>query len=206
MVGHAKTCLVLAGGFLLWPPADTSHLPTQLVGVSVAVLGCMLYFFFNVCFFFRRLGRRPRLRALRPSQAERGYRPERLVRPPLPRAAAVGRDRPPAEVRDTTRDTAEMQLEIQPRCSPRYSRDTAGMQPRCSRSSRDPDEILPSSCPAPAEAQLAYSRGTYSRGCTTPSTPPPANQVRAAACVGGAHPGGGPIRVGRQGGLIIMIN
>uniref|UniRef100_A0A7S3WG32 Sugar phosphate transporter domain-containing protein n=1 Tax=Emiliania huxleyi TaxID=2903 RepID=A0A7S3WG32_EMIHU len=43
VVGHAKTCLVLAGGFLLWPPADTSHLPTQLVGVSVAVLGCVLY-------------------------------------------------------------------------------------------------------------------------------------------------------------------
>lgn len=43
VVGHAKTCLVLAGGYLLWPPQDTSQLLDNVLGVSVAMLGCILY-------------------------------------------------------------------------------------------------------------------------------------------------------------------
>lgn len=43
VVGHAKTCLVLAGGYLLWPPQDTSQLFNNVMGVSVAMLGCVLY-------------------------------------------------------------------------------------------------------------------------------------------------------------------
>eukprot|EP00967_Tisochrysis_lutea_P077423 scaffold105137_cov37-Tisochrysis_lutea.AAC.2 len=43
VVGHAKTCLVLAGGYLLWPPQDTSQLAHNVLGVSIAMVGCILY-------------------------------------------------------------------------------------------------------------------------------------------------------------------
>ena len=43
VVGHAKTCLVLTGGYLLWPPADRSQLSYHACGVSIALCGCFLY-------------------------------------------------------------------------------------------------------------------------------------------------------------------
>ena len=117
MVGHAKTCLVLAGGFLLWPPADTSHLPTQLVGVSVAVLGCVLYFFLTCVSF---LGVSVAVLGcvlyghLKLSEAT-GRRDlcDRLCPAPL---LWVATDPPPRS-------------EIQPEIQPRHSGDAAEMQP-----------------------------------------------------------------------------
>merc|ERR1719230_483115 len=45
VVGHAKTCLVLVGGYVLFPAklADTQQLYNNIVGVSVAMIGVVLY-------------------------------------------------------------------------------------------------------------------------------------------------------------------
>ena len=45
VVGHAKTCLVLAGGYLLFPSklADTQQLYNNIAGVSFAMIGVILY-------------------------------------------------------------------------------------------------------------------------------------------------------------------
>uniref|UniRef100_A0A7S0QAW9 Sugar phosphate transporter domain-containing protein n=1 Tax=Coccolithus braarudii TaxID=221442 RepID=A0A7S0QAW9_9EUKA len=43
VIGHAKTCFVLAGGFLLWPLADSTQLINNVIGVSTAMVGCILY-------------------------------------------------------------------------------------------------------------------------------------------------------------------
>ena len=43
VVGHTKTCLVLTGGFLLWPLASRQQLINNVIGVSVAMVGCVLY-------------------------------------------------------------------------------------------------------------------------------------------------------------------
>ena len=45
VVGHAKTCLVLVGGYLLFPSklADTQALYNNILGVSVAMVGVILY-------------------------------------------------------------------------------------------------------------------------------------------------------------------
>jgi len=43
VVGHAKTCLVLAGGFILWPVSDTQQMINNAIGVGVAFVGCVLY-------------------------------------------------------------------------------------------------------------------------------------------------------------------
>ena len=45
VVGHAKTCLVLAGGYLLFPAklSDTQQLYNNIMGVSVAMVGVILY-------------------------------------------------------------------------------------------------------------------------------------------------------------------
>ena len=45
VVGHAKTCLVLAGGYMLFPAklADTQQLYNNIMGVSVAMIGVILY-------------------------------------------------------------------------------------------------------------------------------------------------------------------
>lgn len=45
VVGHAKTCLVLVGGYVLFPTkmADTQQLINNIAGVSVAMLGVILY-------------------------------------------------------------------------------------------------------------------------------------------------------------------
>jgi len=45
VVGHAKTCLVLIGGYVLFPAknADPQQMYNNIAGVSVAFLGCILY-------------------------------------------------------------------------------------------------------------------------------------------------------------------
>ena len=44
MVGHAKTCLVLAGGYLFFPMTGTmQQLYNNIMGVSVAMVGVVLY-------------------------------------------------------------------------------------------------------------------------------------------------------------------
>jgi len=45
VVGHAKTCLVLVGGYVLFPSklADTQALYNNIAGVSVAMVGVILY-------------------------------------------------------------------------------------------------------------------------------------------------------------------
>jgi solute carrier family 35 protein E3 len=45
VVGHAKTCLVLVGGYLLFPSklADTQQLYNNIAGVSFAMIGVILY-------------------------------------------------------------------------------------------------------------------------------------------------------------------
>jgi len=45
VVGHAKTCLVLVGGYLLFPSklGDTQQLYNNIMGVSVAMIGVILY-------------------------------------------------------------------------------------------------------------------------------------------------------------------
>jgi len=45
VVGHAKTCLVLIGGYLLFPAklADSQQLYNNVMGVSVAMIGVILY-------------------------------------------------------------------------------------------------------------------------------------------------------------------
>ena len=45
VVGHAKTCLVLVGGYVLFPSklADTTQLYNNIMGVSVAMIGVILY-------------------------------------------------------------------------------------------------------------------------------------------------------------------
>lgn len=45
VVGHAKTCLVLAGGYLFFPAKlnDTQQLYNNIMGVSVAMVGVILY-------------------------------------------------------------------------------------------------------------------------------------------------------------------
>ena len=45
VVGHAKTCLVLVGGYLLFPAklSDTQQLYNNIMGVSVAMIGVILY-------------------------------------------------------------------------------------------------------------------------------------------------------------------
>jgi len=48
VVGHAKTCLVLVGGYVLFPakvnsPAAVRQMYNNIAGVSVAFVGCVLY-------------------------------------------------------------------------------------------------------------------------------------------------------------------
>lgn len=43
VVGHTKTCLVLAGGFILWPVSNVQQMIDNAIGVGVAFLGCVLY-------------------------------------------------------------------------------------------------------------------------------------------------------------------
>jgi hypothetical protein len=45
VVGHAKTCLVLVGGYMLFPAklSDTEQLMNNIMGVSVAMVGVILY-------------------------------------------------------------------------------------------------------------------------------------------------------------------
>merc|ERR1719230_326507 len=45
VVGHAKTCLVLIGGYVLFPAklGDTQQLYNNIMGVSVAMIGVILY-------------------------------------------------------------------------------------------------------------------------------------------------------------------
>jgi solute carrier family 35 protein E3 len=45
VVGHAKTCLVLTGGYIMFPAAagDLQRLYNNIAGVSVAMLGVILY-------------------------------------------------------------------------------------------------------------------------------------------------------------------
>lgn len=45
VVGHAKTCLVLVGGYVLFPAKlnDTQQLMNNILGVSVAMVGVILY-------------------------------------------------------------------------------------------------------------------------------------------------------------------
>jgi len=45
VVGHAKTCLVLIGGYVLFPAKaqDTQQFYNNIAGVSVAFIGCILY-------------------------------------------------------------------------------------------------------------------------------------------------------------------
>merc|ERR1711988_331098 len=44
VVGHAKTCLVLAGGYLFFPMTGTmQQLYNNIMGVSVAMVGVVLY-------------------------------------------------------------------------------------------------------------------------------------------------------------------
>lgn len=45
VVGHAKTCLVLVGGYVLFPSklADTTQLYNNIAGVSFAMIGVILY-------------------------------------------------------------------------------------------------------------------------------------------------------------------
>jgi len=45
VVGHAKTCLVLVGGYLMFPSkaADTAQLQNNILGVAVAMIGVVLY-------------------------------------------------------------------------------------------------------------------------------------------------------------------
>lgn len=42
-MGHTKTCLVLAGGFVLWPINDHERLVSNVIGLSIAMGGCILY-------------------------------------------------------------------------------------------------------------------------------------------------------------------
>lgn len=45
VIGHAKTCLVLAGGFLFFPShgKQNEQLYSQIAGMSVAMVGVVLY-------------------------------------------------------------------------------------------------------------------------------------------------------------------
>jgi len=44
VVGHAKTCLVLAGGYIFFPMTGTvQQLYNNIAGVSVAMVGVVLY-------------------------------------------------------------------------------------------------------------------------------------------------------------------
>ena len=43
VVGHTKTCLVLAGGFIIWPTDDVQQMINNAIGVGVAFVGCVLY-------------------------------------------------------------------------------------------------------------------------------------------------------------------
>jgi len=44
VVGHAKTCLVLVGGYLFFPmPGTTQQLYHNIMGVSIAMIGVVLY-------------------------------------------------------------------------------------------------------------------------------------------------------------------
>lgn len=43
VVGHTKTCLVLAGGFILWPTDNVQQMVNNAIGVGVAFVGCVLY-------------------------------------------------------------------------------------------------------------------------------------------------------------------
>lgn len=45
VVGHLKTCLVLTGGYVFFPAklVDTQQLYNNVMGVSVAMVGCVLY-------------------------------------------------------------------------------------------------------------------------------------------------------------------
>jgi solute carrier family 35 protein E3 len=43
VVGHTKTCLVLTGGFILWPVDDVQQMIDNAIGVGVAFIGCVLY-------------------------------------------------------------------------------------------------------------------------------------------------------------------
>ena len=45
VVGHAKTCLVLVGGYVLFPSklSDTTQLYNNIMGVSIAMVGVILY-------------------------------------------------------------------------------------------------------------------------------------------------------------------
>jgi len=45
VVGHAKTCLVLVGGYVMFPTkaGDTQQFYNNIAGVSVAMLGVVLY-------------------------------------------------------------------------------------------------------------------------------------------------------------------
>ena len=43
VIGHMKTCLVLAGGYLFFPAKDTQQLYNNIAGVSVAMIGVILY-------------------------------------------------------------------------------------------------------------------------------------------------------------------
>ena len=42
-MGHTKTCLVLAGGFILWPVSNVQQMIDNAIGVGVAFIGCVLY-------------------------------------------------------------------------------------------------------------------------------------------------------------------
>mmetsp|Transcript_22461 Transcript_22461/g.55855 ORF Transcript_22461/g.55855 Transcript_22461/m.55855 type:complete len:181 (-) Transcript_22461:101-643(-) len=43
VVGHTKTCLVLTGGFILWPLDDSAQMLRNIIGLSIAMVGCILY-------------------------------------------------------------------------------------------------------------------------------------------------------------------
>ena len=43
VVGHTKTCLVLTGGFILWPVNNVQQMIDNAIGVGVAFIGCVLY-------------------------------------------------------------------------------------------------------------------------------------------------------------------
>ncbi len=49
VVGHAKTCLVLIGGFIMMPTnASSSDLLKNIIGVIIAFLGVLLYSYYNL--------------------------------------------------------------------------------------------------------------------------------------------------------------
>jgi len=43
VVGHAKTCLVLTGGFIMYPVNDSRQLMKNLVGIAIAMIGVIVY-------------------------------------------------------------------------------------------------------------------------------------------------------------------